>query len=255
MGWVDIVRPLFSNRMTIFAVTFLGIITKLLIAVNVLVCFMLIFVVLLQRPKNEGLGAAFGGDTASNIFGAQTTNVLANLTRWLAGIFMVVTLALSLLYSRNEESRTATNAFIEKARKEKETEEAQKKTEADAKAAADATAKPVTTSGAAAPAGDVDAQKAMQKQIEDALKKAIPADGAPTPAIEAGKTPAPVPAKPDATPAPTPDAAKPADPAKPADAPAPTPAPTPDAPKPDAAKPAEPAKPADAPAPEPAKPN
>ena len=46
--------------MIILGVTFLGIITKLLIAVNVLVCFLLIFVVLMQRPKNEGLGAAFG---------------------------------------------------------------------------------------------------------------------------------------------------------------------------------------------------
>ena len=133
--------------MAILAVTFLSIMTKLLIAVNVLVCFMLIFVVLLQRPKNEGLGAAFGGDTASNIFGAQTTNVLANLTRWLAGIFMVVTLVLSLLYSRNDESRTATSAFIEKAKKDKEADEARKKNEDAAKAAADAKtgATPVTT--------------------------------------------------------------------------------------------------------------
>ena len=61
----------------------IGIVTTLLTVVNILVCLLLIFVVLLQRPKNEGLGAAFGGDTASNIFGAQTTNVLANITRWL----------------------------------------------------------------------------------------------------------------------------------------------------------------------------
>lgn len=212
--------------MTIFAVTFLSIITKLLIAVNVIVCFMLIFVVLLQRPKNEGLGAAFGGDTASNIFGAQTTNVLVNLTRWLAGIFMVVTLVLSLLYSRNDESRSATSAFIEKAKKDKEADEARKKTEDAAKAAADANAKPVTTSGAVAP-------------TTDALKAAKPADGnAPAvPVVEAAKPVVPVPAEPAKTDAP-----------KPADAPAPA--------APEAPKPAEPAKPVDAPKPaEPAKPN
>lgn len=222
--------------MAIFAVTFLSIVTKLLVAVNVLVCFMLIFVVLLQRPKNEGLGAAFGGDTASNIFGAQTTNVLVNLTRWLAGIFMVVTLALSLLYSRNDESRTATSAFIEKARKDKEADEARKKNEAAAKEAADAKTgvPPVTTSDPLkAPveggAPGIEAQKDIEKQIKDAI------EGASKPAAPTTPVPNPVPS-PEPTKAP--EAPKPAEPVKPADAPTPAP---------------EPAKPADAP--EPAKPN
>ena len=120
--------------MIILGVTFIGIMTKLLIAVNVLVCILLIFVVLLQRPKTEGLGAAFGGDTASNIFGAQTTNVLVNLTRWLAGIFMVVTLLLSILYSKNEDSRTAVSKYIETERTKKKEDEARKSAEEAAKA-------------------------------------------------------------------------------------------------------------------------
>ena len=226
--------------MAILGVTFLGIMTKLLIAVNVIVCFMLIFVVLLQRPKNEGLGAAFGGDTASNIFGAQTTNVLANLTRWLAGIFMVLTLVLSILYSKNEESRTAACAFIEKARKDKEADETRKKNEDAAKAAADAKtgAQPAATS--------------EPVKIETGAPKIeIGQPAAPAPVVpEAPKTPAPAPADTKAPEPPKP--AEPApepEPAKPADAPAPAPAKPADAPAP------APAKPADAPAPEPAKPN
>jgi preprotein translocase subunit SecG len=53
----------------------------------------------MQRPKSEGLGAAFGGGVTENLFGAQTTNVLVKFTAWLAGIFFVLTFALSILYA------------------------------------------------------------------------------------------------------------------------------------------------------------
>ncbi len=215
--------------MAILGVTFLGIMTKLLIAVNVIVCFMLIFVVLLQRPKNEGLGAAFGGDTASNIFGAQTTNVLATLTRWLAGIFMVLTLVLSILYSKNEDSRTAASAFIEKARKDKEADETRKKNEDAAKAAADAKtgAQPAATSepvklDAGAPKIELGQPAVPAPVVPEAPKPTAPADA------KAHEVPKP------AEPAPVPETPKPAD--------APAPAP-------------EPAKPAESPTPDPAKPN
>jgi preprotein translocase subunit SecG len=72
----------------------------ILLAVNVVVCLLIIFTVLMQRPKSEGLGAAFGGGMTENLFGAQTTNVLANITRWLGGLFFVLTLTLSMLYAR-----------------------------------------------------------------------------------------------------------------------------------------------------------
>ena len=47
----------------------IGILISLLKVLTVIVSILIVFLVLLQRPKNEGLGAAFGGDTASNIFG------------------------------------------------------------------------------------------------------------------------------------------------------------------------------------------
>jgi preprotein translocase subunit SecG len=65
----------------------------------VLVALLMVLVILMQRPKSEGLGAAFGGAVTENIFGAQTTNVLVKFTTWLAGIFFALTLGLSVLYA------------------------------------------------------------------------------------------------------------------------------------------------------------
>src|SRR5256885_6552499 len=69
------------------------------LAMFVLVSLLMILVILMQRPKSEGLGAAFGGAVTENIFGAQTTNVLVKFTTWLAGIFFALTFGLSVLYA------------------------------------------------------------------------------------------------------------------------------------------------------------
>ena len=73
----------------------------------VLVAALMVFVILMQRPKSEGLGAAFGGGVTENIFGAQTTNVLAKFTTWLAGIFFALTFALSILYAHHSVASSA----------------------------------------------------------------------------------------------------------------------------------------------------
>jgi preprotein translocase subunit SecG len=91
----------------------IGIFTTLLTVVNILVCLLLIFVTLLQRPKTEGLGAAFGGETASNIFGAQTTNVLATLTRWLGGLFLGISFVIAILGKFDTKKQDATAAFLQ----------------------------------------------------------------------------------------------------------------------------------------------
>ena len=69
-----------------------------------LVAVLMTLVILMQRPKSEGLGAAFGGGVTENIFGAQTTNVLTKFTGWLAGIFFVLTFVLGILYARRSAS-------------------------------------------------------------------------------------------------------------------------------------------------------
>jgi preprotein translocase subunit SecG len=67
----------------------------------------MVLVILMQRPKSEGLGAAFGAGVTENIFGAQTTNVLVKFTTWLAGVFFVLTFALSVLYAHHSIASSA----------------------------------------------------------------------------------------------------------------------------------------------------
>jgi preprotein translocase subunit SecG len=75
------------------------ILINFLLAIYVLVALLMVLVILMQRPKSEGLGAAFGGGVTENIFGAQTTNVLVKFTAWLTGIFFALTFVLSVMYS------------------------------------------------------------------------------------------------------------------------------------------------------------
>ena len=73
---------------------------NVLLGIYVLDALLMMLVILMQRPKSEGLGAAFGGGVTENIFGAQTTNVLTKVTGWLAAIFFLLTFILSILYAR-----------------------------------------------------------------------------------------------------------------------------------------------------------
>ena len=82
----------------------MNILINVLLAIDMLVAVLMTLVILMQRPKSEGLGAAFGGGVTENIFGAQTTNVLTKFTGWLAGIFFVLTFALGILYARRSAS-------------------------------------------------------------------------------------------------------------------------------------------------------
>ncbi|MGI8889310.1 MAG: preprotein translocase subunit SecG [Chthoniobacterales bacterium] len=75
------------------------ILINFLLVLEALVALLMMFVILMQRPKSEGLGAAFGGGVTENIFGAQTTTVLTTITTWLAGTFFALVLALSVLYA------------------------------------------------------------------------------------------------------------------------------------------------------------
>ena len=77
----------------------MAILLNITLVFYVLVTLFMILVILMQRPKSEGLGAAFGGGVTENIFGAQTTNVLTKITGWLAGIFFALTFLLSILYA------------------------------------------------------------------------------------------------------------------------------------------------------------
>ena len=71
----------------------------LLLTVYVLDCAFMGLIILMQRSKQEGLGAAFGGGFTESVFGAQTSNVLVKATVWAAIIFFVLSITLARLYA------------------------------------------------------------------------------------------------------------------------------------------------------------
>ena len=83
----------------------LSILIPILLTILVIVCVLLTLVILMQRPRSEGLGAAFGSGMTENIFGAQTTTVLTKATVYLGGIFFGVTLLLTILIARQSSER------------------------------------------------------------------------------------------------------------------------------------------------------
>ena len=85
----------------------MSILINVLLAIWILIALLMVLVILMQRPKSEGLGAAFGAGVTENIFGAQTTNVLVKFTAWLAGFFFLLTFALSILYSHKNAANSA----------------------------------------------------------------------------------------------------------------------------------------------------
>jgi len=93
----------------------MSILLNLLLALFVLVALLMVFVILMQRPKSEGLGAAFGGGVTDNLFGAQTTNVLTKATGWLAAAFFLLTFVLSILYARQSNTGSELRRQLEQA--------------------------------------------------------------------------------------------------------------------------------------------
>lgn len=77
----------------------MSLLINILLGFYVVVAVLMVLVILMQRPKSEGLGAAFGGGVTENLFGAQTTNVLTKITSWLAILFFGLTFTLSVLYA------------------------------------------------------------------------------------------------------------------------------------------------------------
>jgi preprotein translocase subunit SecG len=73
----------------------------LLMVLHVMVCFVLITVVLLQRGKGSDLGAALGGGGANTVFGSRGAgNFLSKITTGSAIIFMLTSLSLAYLGSQ-----------------------------------------------------------------------------------------------------------------------------------------------------------
>ena len=73
----------------------MSILIGFLYVIEVVVCLLLAGVVLLQKPKEGGLGGVIGGGMAEAAFGADAGNVLIKATVVLGAIFLLNTLALA----------------------------------------------------------------------------------------------------------------------------------------------------------------
>jgi len=75
---------------------------EVLLVFFVIDCALLCLVVLMQRSKQEGLGAAFGGGFTESVWGAQTSQVLVKATVVFTIAFFVLSISLAKLYAHRE---------------------------------------------------------------------------------------------------------------------------------------------------------
>jgi len=76
--------------------------TILLTIIHVLVCFFLVVVVLLQSGKAADLAGAFGGMGSQTAFGPRgSATLLSKATTIAAGLFMITSLSLAILATKN----------------------------------------------------------------------------------------------------------------------------------------------------------
>jgi preprotein translocase subunit SecG len=84
------------------------ILKAILVVIEVITCFLLIGLILIQKSKSQGAGLAFGASMGESLFGAQTGNVLTKVTVWLTIIFLVNTTVLALMTPSKGASPTDT---------------------------------------------------------------------------------------------------------------------------------------------------
>ncbi len=86
----------------------LGFLDGFLKVVHVLACLILIFVVLLQQGRGGGMGAAFGGGQAAQVFGGSGAgNILTRATAIAATVFMLTSVGLAYRSSSGDRSLQA----------------------------------------------------------------------------------------------------------------------------------------------------
>lgn len=90
--------------MTLATIDWLSISINLLLVIFVIVCVLMTLIILMQRPKQEGLGAAFGGGVTDQVFGARTTNVLQRGTVYLGSLFFILSLILAVLLGQKNKT-------------------------------------------------------------------------------------------------------------------------------------------------------
>ncbi|MDB6116359.1 MAG: secG [Verrucomicrobiaceae bacterium] len=186
------------------------ILITLLTIVEVLICLLLILIIMMQRPRQEGLGASFGSGVMDQIAGVQTTNVLQKGTAWLAGAMFVTTIILASLVAKEHHNgkKTLFEAPKPVAAAEKT---AEAKPAAGEPAKTNGPAMKLTPGGSTSPVVNVQPQGGTTTKLPNGAGTVTVKPAAPAPAVK----PAPaVPAVPAAPPAPAPVPAAPPAPAK-----------------------------------------
>lgn len=87
-------------------IDWLSISINILLVIFVVICLLMSVLILMQRPKQEGLGAAFGGGVTDQVFGARTTNVLQRGTVYLGSLFFILAITLSILVSKQSKKNS-----------------------------------------------------------------------------------------------------------------------------------------------------
>ena len=152
-----------------------------LYVVEVIVCILLALAVMLQKPKEGGLGGAIGGGMGEAVFGADASTVLIKVTIWLGAIFLANTLLLARLTStRHSQSVIDLSAPVE-----------QQQPALPAEPAADL---PPLEAPAKAPAANTPPPPAPASAAKSAPAPAKPTP-APAPAAKPAPAPAPAPKK------------------------------------------------------------
>lgn len=74
----------------------------LLLGVFFVNCLFLSLLVLVQKSRSMGLGASFGGDAGTSLFGTSTNDVLKKLTTGCGVVFALLCFVLSVMTSVQE---------------------------------------------------------------------------------------------------------------------------------------------------------
>ncbi|MGE4356988.1 MAG: preprotein translocase subunit SecG [Candidatus Omnitrophota bacterium] len=75
----------------------------LIIALHVVTCVFIIFIILIQPGKGYGLSETFGGQTQT-IFGTRAATLLTRITAISAGIFLIASLSIAIISSKKSSS-------------------------------------------------------------------------------------------------------------------------------------------------------
>lgn len=77
------------------------------VVIHVIVSFFLVGIILLQQGSSADLAGAFGGQGSQTAFGPRgAATLLTKLTAWSAVVFMVTSIALTVMLSRTSGDRS-----------------------------------------------------------------------------------------------------------------------------------------------------